>query len=147
MFRGISKSKLDGKGRVMVPTKYRQALGDSEKELILTGHPVGFLMLFELEGFLELERKVRLLPDSGERALYAKQVIVGYADQTRLDPYGRVLVNAQLREHAGLKREVLMMGLGNHVRVWDEGGWAAFCKRMKNDKRSATPDGWEDFAV
>lgn len=147
MFRGISKSKLDGKGRVLFPNKYRQALGDPERELVLTGHPAGCLALFELDTFLELEGRVMSLPDSDDRALYNKQVIVGYADQLRLDPYGRVLINAQLRQHARLDREVLMMGLRTQVRFWDEAYWNAFCERLRGAPGGGQPDGWGDFAV
>ena len=144
MFRGFCKSKLDGKGRVMVPSKYRSAIGDDE-EIILTGNPDGCLMLYKLETFLALEQRVMSLPATDERALYYQQVIVGYADQLRLDSAGRVLINAQLREHAGLSREALLMGMRNHIRLWDETYWKKLSQQIKGTRREGAPSGWEDF--
>ncbi len=146
MFRGAAKSKLDSKGRMMVPNKYRQALGNSGEEIILTGHPAGCLMLFRIDAFLELESKILKLPDSSERALYNKQVVVGYADQMKLDSYGRILINSELRDHAGLAREVLLTGMNVHVRLWDEAYWRNFCQRMKGQDSPEPPPGWDDFS-
>jgi len=145
MFRGFCKSKIDGKGRVTVPNRYRGALDGDEQEIIITGHPAGCLMMYKLDDFLAVEKRIAALPDLDDYALYMKQVIVGYADQMRLDSYGRALIGAQLREHAKLGKEALLMGMTNHVRLWDEGIWKGISRKAKEKSANTVPAGWDGF--
>ena len=150
MFRGATKIRLDDKGRMVLPTKYRELLGNGAKKdtVVVTAHPGRFLLVYPAKNFAELEKRIKNMPDSGPMALYYKQMLIGHADEMSLDSAGRILINTQLAIHAGIGKDALAMGLYDHIRLWDEERWKQFCKEMSVEKHfSAPPEGWEGFAI
>ena len=148
MFRGTSVVKSDPKGRVVIPSRFRESLDG--KGFVLTGHPGGFLLLVPTPGYEEIEAKVRGMPDRGKDALYFKQVLIGMADDSqRFDSAGRVMIGQELRSHAGINGEVSVVGMGDHIRLWSKRKLDALYSSIRKEKKGSmdVPDGWGDFSV
>ena len=149
-FRGTSFVKQDEAGRIVVPSRFRDALTKGKKGgLVVTGHPDGFLLLMLEDSYLKLEKRVGELPDSGEPSLYFKQTLIGMAeDQIALDKLGRIKLSVQLREHAGLASEVALVGMGENIRIWcKERLHSLYSKQRKQARGQSLPEGWDGFKV
>ncbi len=123
MFQGTSALTLDGKGRITVPARQRDALvALTDGQLTLTKHPVGCLLVFPRpawEAFRE-----RLLTLSMEADGW-RRVFLGSAVDLGVDSAARVLVPPELRAAAGLARDVLLLGMGQRLELWDAARYAA----------------------
>ena len=130
MFRGASKVSLDAKGRMAIPTRYRERLLiRCEGNLILTVDKDHCLLLYPLPDWEELERKLVRLPSMNKVARRIVRIMVGYATEVDMDGNGRILISRELREFASLDRQGIFIGQGNKFELWDEPTW--------NEKRDA----------
>ncbi len=130
MFRGASKVSLDAKGRLAIPTRYRERLlTRCEGNLILTVDKDHCLLLYPLPDWEELERKLVRLPSMNKVARRIVRIMVGYATEVEMDGNGRILISKELREFASLDRQGIFIGQGNKFELWDEPTW--------NEKRDA----------
>ncbi len=124
MFRGISPLTLDSKGRLAVPTRYREALArQCEGQLVVTVDYDGCLLLYPLPEWEEIERKLVRLPSFNEAARRMQRVLLGHATECELDGSGRVLLPPPLRLYAKLDKAVVLVGQGNRFEIWDEATW------------------------
>ncbi|HSR62205.1 MAG TPA: division/cell wall cluster transcriptional repressor MraZ [Gammaproteobacteria bacterium] len=127
MFRGFSTLSLDSKGRMAVPSRYRERLlAMSDGKLVLTLNPLDrSLWLYPLPEWELIEEKLAQLSDFERQGRRAKQMMRGYASDCQLDVQGRILVPQELREYAGLNKQAVILGQGNKFEVWDEVAWNA----------------------
>ncbi len=130
MFRGASKISLDAKGRLSVPTRYRERIADRcGGQLVVTVDRDYCLLIYPLPDWEEIERKLMRLPSLNHQARKLQRLMVGYATEIDLDGSGRILLPPELREFAGLARKAVLIGQGNRFELWDEDSW--------NEKRDA----------
>jgi MraZ protein len=117
MFQGASALTLDPKGRLSMPSKFRDALAAScEGRLTLTRHPDGCLLVYPRPVW-EARREVIAQLSYEARAL--QRLLLGSATDVDVDSAGRVLVAPELRTAAGMTRDVLLIGMGAHLELWD----------------------------
>ena len=123
MYQGSSALLLDAKGRLAIPTRHRDALMvECEGRVTLTRHPDGCLMLFP-RGVWEIHReRIAALPMS---ARAWQRIFLGNAIDAELDGSGRILVTPELRQAAGLSKNVMLLGMGSHFEIWDAQALAA----------------------
>ncbi|MGL4206073.1 MAG: division/cell wall cluster transcriptional repressor MraZ [Aeromonadaceae bacterium] len=125
MLRGAHAITLDPKGRLTLPTKYRDWLREeSEGQLICTidiTHPC--LLLYPLSEWEEIEKKLKALStmDPLERRL--QRLLLGHASECELDGNGRFLLPAPLRQHAKLDKQVMLVGQLNKFEIWSDSAW------------------------
>ena len=130
MFRGATKVTLDAKGRLAVPTRYRERIATrSDGELVVTVDKDHCLLIYPLPEWEEIERKLVRLPSLHKRAREMQRIMVGYATEVDIDGHGRILLSRELRDFAGLDRQAILIGQGNKFELWDEERW--------NEKRDA----------
>jgi MraZ protein len=123
MFQGASALTLDAKGRMSVPSRYREALqGQAEGRVTLTKHPDGCLLLFPSPEWERFRQKIAALPMD---AHWWRRIFLGSASDIDLDSAGRILVSPELRIAAGLEKEVMLLGMGSHFELWDSQTYAA----------------------
>lgn len=126
MFRGASKLSLDAKGRLSIPTRYRERIADrSAGQLVVTVDRDYCLLIYPLPEWEEIERKLMRLPSLNRQARKLQRLMVGYATEVELDGSGRILLPLELREFAGLARKAVLIGQGNRFELWDEDSWNA----------------------
>ena len=140
MFRGVSEISIDSKGRIAIPSKFRERLaGTAEGCLVQTLSPLDCsLWLYPLPEWEVIETKLAELSDFDYQSRRAKQMMRGYATDCRLDMQGRILIQPQLRDHAKLDKQVMLLGQGNKFEIWDSGLWT---EQRDNWLETVTGDG------
>ena len=139
MFRGATKVTVDAKGRLAIPTRYRERLAARcGGQLVATVDRDYCLLLYPFPDWEDIERKLVRLPSLNKQARRLQRLMVGYATELEIDGHGRILLTRELREFAGLERQAMLIGQGNKFELWAEDRW--------NDKRD-TWLGDDDDAV
>ena len=106
-----------------VPAKHRDALlVQGEGRITLTKHPDGCLLLFPRPEWETFRSRVALLPMD---AHWWRRIFLGNAAEVDLDSAGRILVSPELRSAAGIEKEVMLLGMGSHLELWDAATYAA----------------------
>jgi MraZ protein len=124
MFRGANKLTLDAKGRMVMPTRYRERLQERcGGKLVVTVDKDQCLLIYPLPDWEEIERKLMRLPTLDPRARRLQRLMVGHATDLELDGHGRVLLPANLREYGLLTRDAMLIGQGVRFELWDEARW------------------------
>ena len=124
MFRGATKITLDAKGRLAIPTRYRERLAARcDGQLIATVDRDHCLLIYPLPDWEEIERKLMRLPSLHKLARQMQRIMVGYATEVDIDGHGRILLSRELRDFAGLDRQAILIGQGNKFELWDEERW------------------------
>jgi len=124
MFRGANKVTLDAKGRMVMPTRYRDRIHErSRGRLVVTVDRDQCLLMYPLPDWDEIEGKLMKLPSLNPQARRLQRLMVGHATDLELDGHGRILLPPKLREFAGLTRQGVLIGQGNRFELWDEARW------------------------
>jgi MraZ protein len=124
MFRGAAKVTLDDKGRMVIPTRYREQIAErAQGQLVVTVDRDQCLLLYPLPDWEQIERKLMSLPSLHAQARRLQRLMVGHATDLTLDAHGRLLLPPELREFAGLARHAMLIGQGNRFELWDETRW------------------------
>jgi MraZ protein len=124
MFRGANKLTLDAKGRMVMPTRYRERLQERcGGKLVITVDKDQCLLIYPLPDWEEIERKLMRLPTLNPQARRLQRLMVGHATDLELDGHGRVLLPPSLREYGLLTRDAVLIGQGVRFELWDEARW------------------------
>lgn len=125
MFRGANAISLDSKGRVTVPTRYRQLLlDDCQGQLVCTidiKQPC--LLLYPLPEWEEIEQKLSRLSSMNPAERRLQRLLLGYAMEGEMDKNGRFLLSAPLRQHANLGKDIMLVGQLNKFEIWSTEAW------------------------
>jgi MraZ protein len=119
MFMGEYNHTIDAKGRLIVPAKFREQLGEA---FVITNGNDGCLNIYTREDWETFLEKLQLLPNNGD-SRKLKRKLVAQANDVELDKQGRILVPPALREHAGLSKDVVLAGVIDKIEVWDKDRW------------------------
>lgn len=126
MFRGVNSLHLDAKGRLAIPTRYREALTrHCNGQMVITVDRDHCLLLYPLPDWEEIERKLVRLPSFNKHARRLQRLLMGHATECELDSAGRILIPPPLREFASLNKAIVMIGQGNKFEIWNEEAWNA----------------------
>ncbi len=141
MFQGSSALTLDGKGRINVPTRHRDALVEQAQGcLTITRHPDGCLLVYPRREWENKREQIAAFPMQA-RAL--QRLLLGNAQDVEIDASGRVLIAPELRVAAGLSRDVMLLGMGAHFELWDA---AALARREADDLSKGMPEVLTQFS-
>ena len=117
MFMGEYNHTIDAKGRLIVPAKFREALGD---EFVVTRGLDDCLFVFPNEGWKVFEEKLSTLPVANKNARRFARFFLSGAATVELDKQGRILIPTTLREYGALEKEVVFIGVANRVEIWSK---------------------------
>lgn len=124
MFRGVNGINIDVKGRIVVPTRYRERLQESRSCIVLTiDTEEKCLLLYPLIAWEEIESKLAQLPSFNPAARRIQRLLIGHATEVELDNHGRILLPPLLREYAGLSKHAMLVGQGKKFELWDDAHW------------------------
>lgn len=123
MFLGTHTPRLDEKGRLILPAKFRDRLAPG---LVVTRGQERCLYVFPMDEFVRYAEGLRAAPVTNKAVRDYVRVLLSGASDEIPDKQGRVTIPATLREYAGLDREVTVIGQGNHVEVWDSAAWDTY---------------------
>lgn len=124
MFRGITQLSLDNKGRLAIPTRYRDILVSScSGHLIVTADPSKCLLVYPQPAWEPIEQKLNGLSSFNPQTRSLQRLLVGNASDVDMDGSGRILIASPLRQFAGLSKDVVLVGQGAKFELWDEEKW------------------------
>ena len=142
MLCGAHAINLDSKGRLAIPTKFRDRLRDeSANQLICTidiAHPC--LLLYPLNEWAEVAQRLKGLSNMHAAERRLQRLLLGHATECELDSNGRILLSPPLRHYAGLEKKVMLVGQLNKFELWSETNW----QQQINDDILALPE--QDWA-
>ena len=120
MFSGEYNHSIDTKGRLIIPAKFREALGE---EFVVTKGLDGCLFVFSNKEWQAFEEKLKTLPLTNKSARQFIRFFVAGATTCELDKQGRILLPGTLREFAGLEKDVVLTGMLNRIEIWSKAMW------------------------
>lgn len=124
MFRGVTNLTLDAKGRMAIPSRYRDRLLETcGGRLIITVDWDGCLLVYPLPEWELIERALMARPNMDKQVRRLQRLLMGHATECEFDGQGRILLPPPLREFAGLDKRVVLVGQGNKFELWDEDKW------------------------
>ena len=141
MFNGATQLTLDPKGRFSMPTRHRDALAVACKGLLtVTKHQDGCLMIFPSPEWQTVSARIATWSNE---ALAWKRFYLGSATEVEMDGTGRVLISPELRTAAGISKDTMLLGMGNHFELWDKATYEAQeAQAMQGDM----PDVFKEFS-
>ncbi|HEU5170932.1 MAG TPA: division/cell wall cluster transcriptional repressor MraZ [Gemmatimonadales bacterium] len=125
MFRGEHHYSLDDKGRVVLPPKFRRALGAT---VVVTRGLDECVAVYAPAEWAKNEKKLRALPVS--RRDFAR-FMLSSAEDIELDKQGRISIPQHLREYAKIDREAVVVGMGNRLEIWGEANWKRYIAEVQ----------------
>lgn len=130
MLLGTHTPKLDDKGRVILPSRFRDEFASG---LVVTRGQDRCLYVFSAGEFQEVHEKIKQAPMTSSSGRDYLRVFLSGASDEIPDKQGRVTIPAGLREYAGLNRELVMIGVGNRAEIWDSSTWNQY---LENNEQS-----------
>lgn len=123
MFLGTHSPRLDDKGRLILPARFREQLAGG---LVVTRGQDRCLYVFTGRDFEELHDRLRQAPVSSKQARDYLRVLLSGASDEVPDKQGRITIPTALRQYAGLTRDLAVIGAGSRVELWDAAAWATY---------------------
>jgi len=122
MFIGEYNHTIDAKGRLIVPSKFRESLGE---EFVATKGLDGCLFVYPMEEWNEFTEKLRELPLTKKDARQFSRFFLAGAASCEIDKQGRILIPAVLREFAKLEKDAVLVGVSSRIEIWSKANWEA----------------------
>lgn len=119
MFMGEYNHSIDTKGRIIVPSKFRETLGD---EFVVTQGLDGCLFVYPNEEWMNFVTQLKNLPGSKEARQLQRYFMAGAA-ACEVDKQGRILIPNKLREQAGLEKDIVFVGVLSKIEIWSKEKW------------------------
>ena len=131
MLIGEYEHSLDAKGRLIMPAKLRQDMGE---KFIITKGLDGCLFAFSQNEWLNFETKLKALPLSDRNARNFVRFFLSGATECEIDKQGRFLIPSNLRISAGLVKETVVIGVGTRLEIWDKATWQKCDENISADE-------------
>ncbi|GAA1515808.1 division/cell wall cluster transcriptional repressor MraZ [Sphaerisporangium rubeum] len=123
MFLGTHQPRLDEKGRLFLPAKYREELAEG---LVITKGQERCLYVFPVEEFRRITEALRTAPVTAKAVRDYSRVLFASASDETPDKQGRITIPQSLREYAGLRRDCVVIGANTRLEIWDASAWDTY---------------------
>ena len=130
MFMGEYQHTIDDKNRLIIPSKFREGLGD---QFVMTKGLDNCLFIYPLDEWEKLEQKLKALPFTKADARAFVRFFFSGANECELDKQGRILVTQVLKDHANLIKDVVIIGVSSRVEVWSKEVWESYSQDAQKD--------------
>ena len=122
MFMSEYNHTLDTKGRLIIPAKFREVLGE---EFVISKGMDGCLFVYANDDWNAFEQKLTSLPLINKEARQFARFFLAGAATVEVDKQGRILLPSVLREHAGIDKDAVLVGVGSGIEIWSKDAWTA----------------------
>lgn len=120
MFMGEYNHTIDAKGRLIIPSKFRESLGD---EFVVTKGMDGCLFVYDNEEWKKFEEKLLSLPMMDKQVRQFTRYFLAGAASVEVDKQGRILIPSVLREFADIAKDAVLVGVGSRIEIWSKERW------------------------
>ena len=138
MFMSEYNHTIDAKGRLIIPSKFREILGE---EFVVSKGMDGCLFVYANDDWSAFEQKLTSLPLINKEARKFARFFLAGAAQVELDKQGRILLPAALREFAELDKDVVLVGVGSRIEIWNKDKYENMGEDMDMDDIAASMEG------
>ncbi|HEX6989573.1 MAG TPA: division/cell wall cluster transcriptional repressor MraZ [Bacillota bacterium] len=128
MLIGEYQHAVDAKGRLIMPARFREELGET---FIVTRGLDQCLFVYPMDEWRTLENKLKALPMTQAHARAFVRFLFSGATECTLDRQGRILLPAQLREHAAITKDVMIIGVSTRAEIWAREQWQAYVEQAE----------------
>ena len=148
MFQGATSLSLDAKGRMAIPARHRESLlAAGEGRLVMTAHPHRCLLLYPAPDWAPIRAKVLAAPSLEAQSTKLRRLLVGFAvDVGTITATAEPLI-PELRQYAGLEKDVWLVGQGLHFELWSDAGWKQQQEEIFALGDKLLPPGLADLAL
>lgn len=133
MFRGHSFHNLDPKGRIVIPTRFRDVVRAGGRDGVMMTSMDSSLFAYTFEEWEKVEAKVLALSEKSDTMRRFRRIFIGGASDCDCDKQGRILVPPALREKAFLDKEIVLVGALDHFEIWSRELWDKENMQMEED--------------
>jgi transcriptional regulator MraZ len=137
VFLGTHTPRLDDKGRLFLPAKYRDELAGG---LVITKGQERCLYVFPLAEFTRITEVLRTAPVTGKAVRDYSRVFFASASDESPDKQGRITIPPALREYAGLQRDCAVVGANTRLEIWDAGAWQSYLDQQEDSFSAASEE-------
>ncbi|MBN1333122.1 MAG: division/cell wall cluster transcriptional repressor MraZ [Synergistales bacterium] len=127
MLVGTYEHKLDSKGRVVLPARFRQELSSG---VVCTIGIDKCISLYSMDKWERVLEKLQQLPFSKGRSRDLMRLMLSSASELQIDNAGRILVPPFLRSHAGLEQDISLIGVNDHIELWNSENWNSYISKI-----------------
>ena len=132
-FNGEFQHALDEKGRLIMPAKFREALGT---HYMMAKGMEHCIFVYTMEEWGHLEEKLNALNVFNKKIRDFKRRFFSGSSECETDKQGRININQELRSYAGLLKDVYIVGAGEHIEIWDKAAWEHYREDLDIDYES-----------
>jgi MraZ protein len=148
VFRGVAQLSLDSKGRLAVPSRFRDPLTERcSGQVVVTADSDRCLLIYPLPEWEPIEQKLMSLSSFNPQIRELQRRVVGYAEDVVMDATGRILVPPALRQFAQLGKSVVLVGQGNKFELWNKENWEQLMDRSGGFGAGGLPPELEGFSL
>lgn len=142
MFRGRFQGSLDEKGRVSIPSKFREILSTNYDDRLIVTSFDGCLWAYPVKEWRVIEDKIAALPQFKPEVKALQRVFVSGAMECNIDRQGRISIPQTLRDYADLEKELLFVGMTRKIELWSKANW----ERVFSDAQNKIADSADTLA-
>jgi len=143
VFLGMYSHNIDAKGRIIMPAKFREKLGE---QFIITKGLDGCLFVYPMDEWEDVSSRLAKLPSNQQNARFLQRTILAGAAEGEPDKQGKVLITQMHREYANLTKEVVIIGVSNRVEIWDAQNWQNYSQREEEITVEEAAESLEDIS-
>ncbi|MGM0444939.1 MAG: division/cell wall cluster transcriptional repressor MraZ [Bacillota bacterium] len=143
MLIGEYLHKMDSKGRLIIPAKFREELGDN---FVATRGLDNCLFIFPMDEWEQLSKKIANTPVTNKNARFFARFFISGATESTLDKQGRINIPTNLKEYAELEKEIVVIGLTNRIELWAKENWDQFLESTE-DSTDEIAAAMEDLGI
>ncbi len=133
MFRGSSTHTLDAKGRIIIPSRFRDVIRANGGEAVMITRMDKSLFAYALDEWSKIEDRILSLAEKSDAMRRFRRVFIGGAFECSCDKQARVLIPPSLREYAQLEKEIVLVGVLDHFEIWARDHWETENQLMEQD--------------
>ncbi len=123
MFRGSSFHTIDDKGRIIIPTRFRDLIKESNLNGVMVSRMDRCLVCYTIDEWIKIENKILSLAQKSESMRRFRRVFIGGASECACDKQERILIPPMLRQYARLEKEIVIVGVLDHFEIWSKENW------------------------
>lgn len=133
MFRGRFEHSLDAKGRVSIPSKFREVLTTNFDERLIITNFDNCLWAYPTAEWQKIEDRVSALPQFKPEVKALQRVFISAATECPIDKQGRILIPQTLRDYAGIERDLVFVGMTKRIEIWSIERWGKVFTESQDD--------------
>ncbi|MDY0361595.1 MAG: division/cell wall cluster transcriptional repressor MraZ [Desulforegulaceae bacterium] len=133
MFRGSSSHKLDQKGRLSIPSRFKKDIESEESSVLFLTRMDNCIRAYPESRWLEIEKTFKTLKTKTEKMRRFFRTFIGSVAECELDKQSRIIIPQNLRDYANLQKEVVLVGVLEHFEIWSEENWQKENEMLEQD--------------